>query len=821
MKTLASVVVLTMQLFLLHAAEGIEFYVAPNGSDDHPGSQSKPFATLERARDEIRTRKQQGSLAEPVTVFVRGGMYELSEPLVFGPEDSGTAKHSITYTAAPGALVVVSGGSRISGWQPGNEEIWTAKVPGVEEDQWYPRHLWVDGRRAVRSRGPNLSSETPFWRLTDAQLSEDLNRYTLTVEPNRLGPWSNPSDTEVVVIGEWEIVRKRLESLDAERHSVTLKPPHIENHRAIRPRRGMACYFENAPELLDEQGEWYLDRATGIVSYWPLPGEDMTVAEVIVPRLCRLVEFRGTAAEPVHNVHFRGIHFTYTDWPLPELGYFGVQACTHSRRSWEDLVRTWDPDSRCQIEPAIQYKYADNCTMTDCGIAHTGGSGLWLRQGCRENRIEGNAVYDTAGNGLMIGDHTWNFLYYRDPSFTVPPEDVPTGNVFANNHIHNCGVAFHGGVGIWLAFTDGAVVRHNLIHHLPYTGISVGWMWREKPNTVCRRNVIEANHVYDVMRLLADGGCIYTLGRQDGTVLRGNLLHDVHYSPVAQQSRRSNNGIFFDQGSMGFHIEGNVIYNTAGPPVRFNQCTQDWHTWEDNHFLPSQPRLAEGKIGSALGCDGRAFIEVPHDAKYEPEQLTAEAWIRLDRWPEPRTIAAGKTDTRRWIVSKNANEWEQGHYGLAIRHDQVGAYLNIGGGRENCFAAWSDEGLLTVERWYHLAMTYDGSQLKVCLDGRQVASETIGKERVPGGQPLAIGRRQDGYVYFTGRIDEVRLYSRALSESELRTHASKSMAIATPQHEAGLVGYWPFENAPDLDQIIHNMREAAGLKPPYRRKLLD
>ena len=67
---------------------------------------------------------------------------------------------------------------------------------------------------------------------------------------------------------------------------------------------------------------------------------------------------------------------------------------------------------------------------------------------------------------------------------------------------------------------------------------------------------------------------------EPGTVLRGNLLHDVQRGPYSHGA--PNNGIFFDQGSKGYLVEGNIIYNTSGKPVRFNQCTQEDHTWKHN-----------------------------------------------------------------------------------------------------------------------------------------------------------------------------------------------------------------------------------------------
>jgi hypothetical protein len=152
----------------------------------------------------------------------------------------------------------------------------------------------------------------------------------------------------------------------------------------------------------------------------------------------------------------------------------------------------------------------------------------------------------------------------------------------ARNHIHNSASDYPGCVGIWAAYTDGTVISSNLIHDMPYTGISLGFFWGTTP-TVCRSNVVEFNHVYDVMKIAADGGAIYTLGVQPGTVLRGNHLHDVHRSSVAHGGA-PNNGIFFDEGSSEFLIEGNTIYNTSGDPVRFNQTSKEALKWGTNNF---------------------------------------------------------------------------------------------------------------------------------------------------------------------------------------------------------------------------------------------
>ncbi len=94
---------------------------------------------------------------------------------------------------------------------------------------------------------------------------------------------------------------------------------------------------------------------------------------------------------------------------------------------------------------------------------------------------------------------------------------------------------------------------------------------------------MERNHIHDVMKLLADGGGIYTLGLQPGTVLRHNYIHDVHRSGTAHGGA-PNNGFFLDQGSKGYLLEANVVRATSGDPVRFNLSERSWHTWRGNFF---------------------------------------------------------------------------------------------------------------------------------------------------------------------------------------------------------------------------------------------
>jgi len=123
------------------------------------------------------------------------------------------------------------------------------------------------------------------------------------------------------------------------------------------------------------------------------------------------------------------------------------------------------------------------------------------------------------------------------------------------------------------------------------TGISIGYVWNTE-RTSQRNCLVAYNHVYEVMQRLYDGGTIYTLGFQPGTVIRGNHLHGVRRSNYAF-GRAGNNGIFFDQGSKEMLIEDNVIYDISDSPIRFNQCDKKWQAWRNNTFdiTPSMPQF--------------------------------------------------------------------------------------------------------------------------------------------------------------------------------------------------------------------------------------
>jgi len=134
---LASVLMLLGCIATASAAGVTARYVSPDGDDAGPGTLAAPWRTIAHARDALRPVIAAG-LEQYLIVVLAPGTYELNDPLVFTPDDGGTAERSVRYEAALGAEVSISGGRRISDWQPAEGGLWTTTVTGVAEGDWYP-----------------------------------------------------------------------------------------------------------------------------------------------------------------------------------------------------------------------------------------------------------------------------------------------------------------------------------------------------------------------------------------------------------------------------------------------------------------------------------------------------------------------------------------------------------------------------------------------------------------------------------------------------------------------------------------------------------
>src|SRR5262249_19233093 len=321
-------------------------------------------------------------------VYLRGGTYELEEPLVFQAEDSGHNGHSVIYMAYPGEHPVITGGARISGWIPAENGVYKANTNGLQF-----RQLYVNGEPRIRARSPN---EGKFHRL----LRWDESKRTLVArESELLEKLSSVNGVEIVVHKEWTQNNLRLASYEligSDVHLVPLEPDRTKafrSHDYLR-KSGQSFYLENAYEFLDEEGEWYLNTTTDEVFYMPRLGEDISSLVALAPQLVQLIRLEGTPTTAVKNIHFRGLVFEHSTWLEPSEEGFATQ-----QADW--TLKGSDQTSR--IPGAIHIQNAENIRFEDNVFRNFGATAVVLWSGVSDSAFIGNTFQEISASAISIG----------------------------------------------------------------------------------------------------------------------------------------------------------------------------------------------------------------------------------------------------------------------------------------------------------------------------------------------------------------------------------------------------------------------------------
>ena len=530
-------------------AQSNEIYVSPDGNDAAAGTLSAPVLSLQRAAE--LSRKKAGEV--PLTIFLSGGRYSLTTPLVLGPDDGGTADAPVQWKAMPGEKPAISGGIPVNKWSQEEDGSWSTSLPADYQGTF--RSFYVNGKRATRARYPNKG----YLHIEKAGKDDRTNFY---FNKNDIPRLAETEGLELIFLHDWSVTRIPVESIDWRARQLTTVdsigsrlPFFTITNWEEQPR----YYLENAYKFCDQPGEWYADFEARKIYYRPTPDDKMDHCTGIIPLADKLIVIEGDEEQHVAHISFTGITFEHSAWLLPDHGYCGIQACMFSDRGA-------DQSGWSKIPAAIELNLADRCSFVQCTIRNTGGTGIWMRRNCSGCEITESHIYDISGNGVSIGEGN-DRLAEGIPWWISHPEEASRSNKVSHSLIESCGLQFHGAVGIWCGLVANTVIEHNEIRDLPYTGISVGWMWTDDP-TPCRENTLHANHIHHILTILSDGGGIYSLGLQPGSRITNNLIHNVQVNA----GRAESNGMFLDEGTKELLIENNIVFDIAKSPLRFHKA---------------------------------------------------------------------------------------------------------------------------------------------------------------------------------------------------------------------------------------------------------
>ena len=583
-----------LAFFVLIALAGnaVDIYVSPIGSDTNPGTKDKPLASLTTALRKVRElrRLNDASVAGPVHIIMKGGAYQLYEPVFIRPEDAGTATSPTYIEAAPGEQPILSGGIRISGWKklmtpvaglPANAKgkVWIADVPTTGGKLFEFRQLWINNDKAVRAKDMNGESMNRI-------LSWNKTEETCWI-PAPKSPMKNVTGMEMFIHQWWAIAILRIKKMEILGDSAKLwfhqpeskvQSEHPWPAPWISKETGNSAYYlTNAIQFLDEPGEWWLDIANRKLYYWPRTNENLSTATVIAPFSETLVRIQGNIDYPVSNIFFKGISFQHTGWLRPsQQGHVPHQAGMYMLDAYK-LKPSGTPDKKTldnqawigRPAAAIEISFADKTGFENCRFEHLASTGLDYNKAVHNNTIKGNLFKDIGGTAILAGVYSDEATEIHLPYNPKDEREVCDGIVISNNLITNATNEDWSCVAIGAGYTKNTLIEHNEIENVSYTGISMGWGWSPTPNAM-KNNTITGNRIHHYGKHNYDCSGIYTLSAQPGSVISGNYVDSIYKAPYAHLPSHWFY-IYTDEGSSYFTVKDNwttsakYLQNANGP----------------------------------------------------------------------------------------------------------------------------------------------------------------------------------------------------------------------------------------------------------------
>ena len=494
------------------------YYIAKNGADSNPGTQSAPFLTLGRAQAEARTHP--GS-------EIRVGAGEYRESLVLTAEDGGSrwiGEEGATLTGGlslpASALAPVPSGIRDRLTPEAAERVRVADLTafGLTAKDWGPvcviggfhtgdryddapigtnLEVFSGGRRMTLARYPNEGylrldnvmdvgevNEFPpqnYWRCNNGLRNPRGGCYILDPETNeRIKTWKEPETAWAFGYFMWDWADSS-SPVTFYTPNRAMYPRFVSNYGA---RPGALYYLYNVLEELDSPGEYWLDRDKGLLYVWPEePGDEISLS------LSKKPLISGSA----DNILFEGFTLTSVRANGIKLSGRGITLRNLTVKNAADH--------------GIVLNGTDN-TVDSCEITRTGRGGVYLTGGDRETLTPGNNRVENC----YIHDFSEVYQTYQ------------------------CGVSLQG---------VGNVCAHNEICGSPHIAVTYGG----------NGHLIEYNDIHDVVLHSSDAGAIYSgfdwCGH--GTVIRYNLLRRIGGNGFTPD------GIYWDDGQSGQTAYGNIV----------------------------------------------------------------------------------------------------------------------------------------------------------------------------------------------------------------------------------------------------------------------
>ncbi len=493
----------------------VAVYVAPNGNDQADGSFRKPFATLERAREEINRHRNRNGTLPPggATVYLRGGTYAVTNTFTLTAADSGSYGAPVVYRAWGGEKPVFSGGVTLKSAARVSDPAVLRRLPDAAKGKvrmfdLQPLGLGDFAPQASRGFGKTNQTVRDFYEngrpLTCARWPNegfaktgevpDGSKTVFKFDPERLLKWATADDAQLSGYWYYLWADNTLPVAKINQENGTIE---IGDTPAYGLKPNMPFYVSNLLEELDRPGEWYLDRKAQKIYFWPIES--------------------GWFNFPVYTLS----HF---DRPFLEID--GAREITI-----EGLVFEYGQGSGIKLQNCI------NTVVAKCEIRRIGGTAITANH-CTALQIYGNRISTIGHTGMSVsGGNRRNLTPSR-----INIENNEVGDFSRHTATYHPAVGLSG---------CGIRVAHNFFHHAPSSALRISG----------NDHLVEFNRVENVVLESDDQGGVDMWGNPSyrGVVLRYNLWKDIG----AGQPPCGQAGIRLDDAISGIVVYANRFYNCS------------------------------------------------------------------------------------------------------------------------------------------------------------------------------------------------------------------------------------------------------------------
>ncbi len=568
-----------------------EIFVSLSGDDiTGNGTLEHPYLTINRARIAARVFKS----TQDVNIFIRGGIYYLNSTIVFDSNDSGENGYKIKYNAYNNETVTISGGIKITSvWTPDQNGIWKVDLSNLNTDTLIFRQLWVDNEKAQRSHcGINITKE-PNSKTENIEFDNTDSNGVIISKAKHI------ADIEIWTYLRWMANIVKVDRVVDNTIFTNIKTPYYR-----LPNEGDKVQdifdVQNAYEFIDKPGEWFYNKYTNYLYYYPLNNKNPNSSDIVFPVLEKLI-----SATNLTNTEFNGLRFSHATWTFPNReGYITGQGTIYIK-----YVEGYGNINHNVSLANVEFSGCSNITIRNNTFIHLGAEAICFQNTSCNNIIDSNIFVDIAGTGIRIGNG-------RDYDITTA-QLATKNNIISNNIITNAANEFRSHCGIWLGFVNNNQVNNNKLSDLPYSGISTGYPCNGLNGLQLGANEISNNEISDVMNELRDGGAIYNFGPSEIglSTIRHNKICNI-------REAADNAGIYLDEMSTYFLVKDNYGNITQNDIFKNNSteddltnsysnnvfygCSKHWINYDT--YAPEYHTAAEG-----YGDLGVRFVDVNHD----------------------------------------------------------------------------------------------------------------------------------------------------------------------------------------------------------------